>query len=168
MKINKMKFGKLPSGEEAQIYEIITDNGLKVKVTNYGATVTELHVPDRYGNIEDIVLGFDNLKQYLGAHPYFGSLIGRYGNRIGNAKFSIDGIDYKLTANENGNTLHGGKGFNRVLWKAEEIVNTNEAGLKFSYLSKHLEDGFPGNLKVEVIYLFTNNNEFKVSYFAIE
>ncbi|MBN2520600.1 MAG: galactose mutarotase [Bacteroidales bacterium] len=166
MEIKKSVFGKFPCGKEIFAFEITTDSGLYAKAINYGATVTELKVPDKEGKIDDIVLGFDKLKKYMGNHPFFGAAIGRYGNRIGGAKFTINGQEYKLTPNEKNNTLHGGKGFHRAVWDAEEVKNDSGAGIKFSYLSKHLEDGFPGNLKVEVTYLFTNQNEFKINYQA--
>ena len=168
MKIEKSLFGYIPDKTKVYLYTIETDSGLKAKVTNYGGILTSLFVPDKNGNFDDIVLGFDNLEQYLGDHPFFGAIIGRYGNRIGGAKFIINGEEYQLTQNENGNILHGGteKPFHKVLWNAEEIKKTDEIGLKFSYLSPDGEEGFPGNLNVEVIYKFTNNNEFKISYAA--
>lgn len=168
MRIEKDIFGYLPSGEQADIYTITMDGGLKAKITNYGGILTSLEIPDKVGNTDDIVLGFDNLEQYLGEHPYFGAIIGRYGNRIGGARFEIDGVEYKLSANENSNSLHGGneKPFHRVLWDTEEIQSDDSISLKFSHTSNDNADGFPGNLKVEVLYSFTNENEFKISYQA--
>lgn len=164
----KSFFGNTTDGKPVDIFSLETKGGLKVKVINYGGTLLSLEVPDKNGKLTDIVLGFDNIEQYLGPHPYFGALIGRYGNRIANGKFKIENKEYNLTVNNGANTLHGGelKAFHRVLWDIEEFENNEGLGLKMKHLSKDLEEGFPGNLNVEVIYFFSHKNEFKISYKA--
>lgn len=168
MKVEKKLFGKLSNGREIYAFDFNTKKGLKAQVITYGGTITRLEVPGKDGKIEDIVLGFDNLEQYVGDHPYFGAIIGRYGNRIGGAKFEIDGTVYNLTKNENNNILHGGseKPFDKVVWEANEFQNDKEVGVVLKHTSNDKEDGFPGNLKVEVTYIFTDNNEFKITYKA--
>ena len=124
-------------------------------------------MPDRDGNLGDIVLGFDNLKDYEEKSPYFGCIVGRYGNRIGDAEFTLDGNAYKLNANDGENHLHGGvKGFDKVVWDAEPIQNDKGVGLKLHYLSKDMEEGYPGNLDVTVTYMLTNDDELKIHYEA--
>lgn len=166
MNISKAEFGNV-NGETVYLYTLENNNGVKTSITNYGGLMTTLFVPDRSGNPGDIVLGFDNLDNYLKEHPYFGAVIGRYGNRIANGTFKIDGIAYKLAVNNGPNHLHGGiKGFDKVIWKAAEIKNTREVALKLTYLSKDMEEGYPGNLSVEMIYSLNNDNELKMEYFA--
>ncbi len=164
----KSIFGKTRDGQEVYMFKLETKGGLKVSIISYGGTITSLEIPDKNRNLVDIVLGFDNLEQYLGDHPFFGAIIGRYGNRIADGKFEIDGKEYKITPNNNGNTLHGGekKPFHRVVWDASELENEEGVGLKMKYLSEDLEEGFPGNLQVVVTYFFTHQNEFKISYNA--
>jgi aldose 1-epimerase len=167
MNIEKSLFGTLPNGEKVDLYTITTNNGMIAKVTNYGATLVSLFVSDKNGNQEDIVLGFDNLFSYLGDHPYFGCAVGRFCNRIGQGKFVINGKEFQLTKNEGENTLHGGvKGFHRILWDTYEINSKDGIGLKFKHTSLDGEEGFPGNLNIEITYLFTNNNEFRIKYQA--
>jgi aldose 1-epimerase len=134
----------------------------------YGAILVSLKVPDRAGVLADVNLGFDTLAGYLGAHPYFGAIVGRYGNRIAKARFAIDGVEYSLAANNNGNSLHGGlKGFDKVVWSAEAIQVADGVGLRMTYLSKDGEEGFPGNLAVTVVYMLTNANELTIDYEAV-
>lgn len=134
---------------------------------NYGCVVTSLKVPDKKGVLEDIVLGFDTIEQYQKESPFFGAVIGRYGNRIAKGTFSIDGVSYKLAINNGPNHLHGGiKSFDKVLWNVEENKSPEGPSLKFTYISKDGEEGYPGTLHVTVIYTLTDNNEFKVSYEA--
>lgn len=165
--ITKASFGKTDSGQNVDIYTLTNANGLVAKITNYGGTVTELWVPDDTGKLGDIVLGFDNLDDYEAKSPYFGSIIGRYGNRIAEGKFTLDGEQYTLATNDNQNHLHGGdRGFDKVVWDAEPFKNNKGVGLKLHYLSKDMEEGYPGNLDVTVTYTLTNKNELKIDYKA--
>ncbi|MHC4500730.1 MAG: aldose epimerase family protein, partial [Planctomycetota bacterium] len=117
MDVQKQKFGKTENGTDVDLYKLTNANGLKAAIMTYGAIVVSLEVPDRNGKLADIVLGFDSLEEYLKGHPYFGAIVGRYGNRIGKAKFTLNGVEYQLAANNNGNHLHGGiKGFDKVVW----------------------------------------------------
>lgn len=165
--IARAEFGKLPDGRLVDLYTLTNKNGLIIKVTNYGGTVTALSVPDKNGTLTDIVLGFDDLNEYLKATAYFGAIVGRYGNRIAKGKFTIDGITYPLAKNNGPNTLHGGIiGFDKVIWEATEINDRTGVGLKLHYLSKDGEEGFPGNLDITVTYMLTNANEFRIDYKA--
>lgn len=140
---------------------------MKMKVIEYGGIITELMVSDRNGVFEDVVLGYDSLEDYLQSNYYIGALIGRYGNRIANAKFELDGTKYQLHQNDGLNSLHGGdSGFHTRVWKGEEVSVINGTGLKLSYTSKDGEEGFPGNLTVEVTYTLTNNNALVIDYTA--
>jgi aldose 1-epimerase len=148
-------------------YTLTNKNGIQMQVMNYGGIITSLKVPDKNGKIEDIVLGYDSFSDYVKESPYFGALIGRYGNRIAKGKFKIDNQTYNLAQNNNGQHLHGGlKGFDKVYWNIEEIENEEGPALKLTYNSKDMEEGYPGNLVVEVIYVLTNNNELKLFYKA--
>jgi aldose 1-epimerase len=165
--VTKASFGKLPDGQEVSVYTLKNKNGIELQVINYGAIVTSLKAPDKNGTLEDIVLGFDSLAGYLTPAPYFGAVVGRYGNRIGKGKFKLDGKEYTLAQNNNGQHLHGGlKGFDKVFWNIEEASSTEGVALKLTYLSKDMEEGYPGNLKVEVLYILTDNNEWKIDYKA--
>lgn len=160
-------FGKLPDGAEIESYTLYNSRGASAKVITYGATLTELNVPDRHGKMGDVVLGFDDLQGYLGQHPFFGGTIGRYGNRIAKGKFTLDGKEYQLALNNGPNSLHGGQiGFNRRVWKAEALKDKDGASVRFGYLSKDGEENYPGNLKVSVTYTLTNTNELKLQYTA--
>jgi aldose 1-epimerase len=166
MNISKAEFGKA-HGEIVYLFTLENDKGLKTSITTYGGIMTSLFVPDKNGKLEDIVLGFDNLGDYLKDHPYFGALIGRFGNRIAKGSFKIDNKDFKLAINNGPNHLHGGiKGFDKVIWKSQEIKESDKVGLKLTYLSKDMEEGYPGNLSVEVIYTLNNSNELGIEYFA--
>ena len=166
-KVTKASFGKTPDGQNVDIYRLTNSSGAEVKITNYGGIVTALKVPDRKGTLGDIVLGFDNLDAYLRGHPYFGAIIGRYGNRIAKGRFTLDGVEYKLAVNNGENHLHGGiKGFDKVVWNASPLKVRNGAALRLTYLSKDGEEGYPGNLSVKVIYTLTNANELKIDYSA--
>jgi aldose 1-epimerase len=124
-------------------------------------------VPDKKGKLDDVVLGFETLEKYLAGHPYFGAIVGRYGNRIAKGKFILNGVEYTLATNNGENHLHGGiRGFDKVVWKVEQINKENEKGIQLSYLSKDGEEGYPGNLSCVVIYTLTNNNELKIQYEA--
>ncbi len=166
-KVTKEGFGKTPDGQDADIYTLTNSGGAEVKITNYGGIVTSLRVPDRNGKLDDIVLGFDNLDAYLKGHPYFGAIIGRYGNRIAKGRFTLHGVEYKLAVNNGENHLHGGtKGFDKVVWNAKPRKVANGAALELTYLNKDGEEGYPGNLSVKVVYTLTNANELKIDYSA--
>ncbi len=152
-------------GKKVSLYTLTNKNGVEVKISNYGGVVTSWMAPDKNGNKSNIVLGFTDLQGYLNKPPYFGALVGRYGNRIGNAQFKLDGQTYKLAANNGKNSLHGGlKGFDKVVWDA--TPSTDAATLSLSYMSKDGEEGFPGNLKVNVKYTLTDDNELEIDYTA--
>ncbi len=164
---DKAAFGKTPDGKAVSVYTLKNDAGMVVKIIDYGAIVTELWAPDREGRMDDIVLGYDNLEDYIAVTPYFGAIVGRYGNRIAFGEFSIDGESYELATNNDANHLHGGiVGFDKVVWKSEAYANKDAAGVKLRYLSKDGEEGYPGNLDVTVVYELTNDNELVVKYEA--
>ncbi|MFC1484231.1 aldose epimerase family protein [Candidatus Neomarinimicrobiota bacterium] len=163
----KTSFGQLMDGTPVDLYTLTNANECEMKITNYGCIVVSLKVPDRAGHLDDVVLGYEILEDYIENNPYFGAAIGRYGNRIGGAKFSLDGMEYKLAANDGNNHLHGGlKGFDKVLWIGEEIPGREGPTVKFTYLSKDGEEGYPGNLSVEIIYTLTDDNSLKIDYSA--
>lgn len=166
MSISKQPFGQV-DGKQAYLYTLTNIHGLKAGITNYGGIVVSLYVPDRHGKFDDVVLGYDHLDGYLKATPYFGAIVGRYGNRIAKGRFTLDGVEYKLAANNNGNALHGGlKGFDKVVWDAEPFMNDNEVGIKITYLSRDGEEGYPGNLTATVWYSLTNADELRLRYDA--
>src|SRR5947199_587281 len=145
-KITKESFGKTSDGQNLDIYTLTNRRGAEVKITSYGGIITSLKVPDRNGKLGDIVLGFDNLDAYLKGHPYFGAIIGRYGNRRANGRFTLHSVEYKLAVNNGENHLHGGiKGFDKVVWNAKPRKLANGAALELTYLSKDGEEGYPGN-----------------------
>ena len=167
MNISVEKFGKTSEGEEVLAYTLTNASGMEARIITYGAIIQSLKTPDRDGKLADIVLGFDDLKDYLGAHPYFGAIVGRYGNRIAKGKFTIDGKEYTLAQNNGVNALHGGlKGFDKKVWKAEELTGDKAVGLKLSYTSPDGEEGYPGELRSSVTYWLTNDNELKMEYAA--
>jgi len=167
MKTAKRIFGHTPDGREVHIFTLMNKSGITAEITNYGGIVTSLVVPDRDGVPGDIVLGFDTLEDYLAGQPYFGALVGRYANRIANARFELDGKVYQLAANNGNNHLHGGiRGFDKLLWSYEIFDNTAAASLRLSCLSPNGDEGYPGNLSVVVIYSLTDNNELKIEYKA--
>jgi len=160
-------FGVTPEGDSVRQFTFSNANGMEVKIINYGGIITNLKVPDKNGSIEDVVLGFDNLEDYLKSSPYFGAIVGRYGNRIAKGKFTIDGLEYSLAVNNGENHLHGGlKGFDKVVWDAEIFEHEIEVGLKLHYLSNDMEEGYPGNLNVEVVYTLNEANEIQINYHA--
>jgi aldose 1-epimerase len=166
-RITKEPFGTTADGTGVDLYTLTNANGCEAKITNYGGIVVALHVPDREGNLSDVVPGFDSFEPYLGDHPYFGALIGRYGNRIGKARFTLDGVEYELAANNGENHLHGGlRGYDKVVWTAESIEDTDGPVLKLEYLSPDMEEGYPGNLSIEVLYRLTDDNGLRIDYRA--
>ncbi|HDR51442.1 MAG TPA: galactose mutarotase [Mariniphaga anaerophila] len=172
MKVQTTTFGKLPDGREAQLFTITGNNGLRVQMTNYGGIITQINMPGKDGTTANVVCGFDKLEHYLseaylGSYPYFGSIIGRFGNRIAKGELEIEGEQYKLAVNNGPNHLHGGiTGFDRRLWNAKTFEEKDVAGVELSYLSPHLEENYPGNLTVKCIYSLTAKNELVLEYFA--
>ena len=163
--MNKNDFFKNIKGKETTIYVLKNRNGLISEITNYGARIVSFWVPDNNGNFDDIVLGFDNIDDYINAkEKYFGATIGRYGNRIKEGKFLINDKEYYLEKNNGLNHLHGGNmGFSDVVWNAKQIDNQT---LELNYFSKNMEEGYPGNLNVKIIYHLNNKDELKIEYFA--
>ena len=167
MKITSDHFGVTPEGQEVQLFSLSNDQGMEVRITNYGGIITAIYVPDRNGKLDDVVLGHETLEGYLYRSRYFGALIGRYANRIANARFCLHGISYSLAKNNGANHLHGGsKGFDKVVWSAREIQDSGVAALELTYRSKDGEEGYPGNLEARVTYVLANRNELRIEYFA--
>lgn len=172
MSVDQHDFGVTPDGDSVELYTLTNDQGMTMEVTNYGGIITSLRVPDRDGNLEDVVLGFDSLsaytsEEYRAANPYFGALIGRYGNRIDGGEFSLNGETYTLETNDGTNHLHGGhEGFDQVVWSAESVEQDGEVGVILSHTSPQGRGGYPGRLDVEVTYTLTNENEVVVDYHA--
>jgi len=168
MKHEKAQFGKTAEGTPVDLYTLSDGKGTTVKITTYGAIITELIVPDRNGKPGNVVLGFDNLDQYLKGHPFFGAVAGRVANRIAKGKFTLDGKTYTLAVNNGPNHLHGGlKGFDKKVWKADDVrAGDNEASLKLIYTSPDGEEGYPGTLTATVVYTLTDQNELKMEYTA--
>src|SRR5215469_13267096 len=163
----KTPWGKTPDGQPVDLYTLTNKNGVAATITTYGGAVVSWKVPDRQGKLGDVVLGYESLDGYVSDKSYFGAIIGRYGNRIGHAQFTLDGKTYTLAKNNGENTLHGGiKGFNRAVWTAREISAKDGQALELTYLSKDGEEGFPGNLHVRVVYTLTDANELKIEYSA--
>ncbi len=166
MNVIKENFGNVDN-KEIYLFTIKNENGMEVNITNYGGIVTSILVPDKNGDFDDVVLGYDNLDGYLKETPYFGAIVGRYANRIAKGKFTLDGVEYILAANNGENHLHGGiKGLDKVVWDAEEFQSEDGAGVKLHYLSPDGEEGYPGNLDITVFYTLTNSNELKIEYSA--
>jgi aldose 1-epimerase len=157
-------FGKTHDGQEVHLYTLSNKSGVEVAITDFGATTVSIKVPDRNGKLGDVILGFDSVEGYENGTSYLGATVGRYGNRIGGAKFSLDGKEYALPKNDGANHLHGG--FNKVIWDAAPGSLKNPSSLRLHYISKDGEEGFPGNLSVDVIYSVTDANELKIEYTA--
>ena len=165
--ISKEVFGQLPDGQTADLYTLTNANGMTVNITNYGGIITKLTAPDKNGEWADVVLGFDSLPPYLKGHPFFGALVGRYGNRIAKGKFKLNDQEYALPINNGPNALHGGlKGFDKVIWKTTEIKKDSTVGLELTYTSKDGEEGYPGNLDVKITYTLSNDNALLIEYSA--
>ncbi len=166
MKISEKLFG-FTDGKEIKIFTLENPKGAKVNIINYGAIVQSLYIGDREGRYEDIVLGFDSLKDYIQQTSYFGAIAGRYANRIAFARFALDGTTYQLNANDGKHHLHGGfKGFDKVVWDPKPFIDSSGACLELHYISKDGEEGYPGRLDVYVTYCLTNDNELKIDYRA--
>ncbi len=160
-------FGKLPDGTETRLFTLDNGRGMRATVTDYGAIVTSLVVPDRAGRAADVVLGYDSLESYLRATPYFGAIVGRYANRIARARFTLDGTPYTLAANDNGNSLHGGRrGFDKLPWQAEPFHDSTQAGVRLHLVSPDGDEGYPGRLDVTVTYALTDSSELRITYLA--
>ena len=165
--MEKKVFGTTADGKTADLYTLKNKNGMQVSITNFGATVVSIMVPDKAGKVADVALGYDDLAGYELNKNYLGVLVGRYGNRIAHGKFSIDGTEYTLAKNNGDNSLHGGiKGFNKAMWEAKDVSKGGEAAVEMKYVSKDGEEGYPGNLSVTVVYTLTNKNELKIDYSA--
>lgn len=169
--ITMKSFGQLPDGRQTHLFTLENASGLRADISDFGGTVVNLFVPDKNGKVADVSLGFDNAAQYLKQSPYFGALIGRYGNRIANGKFTLDGKTYSLPLNDKPGdipcSLHGGVvGFDKVLWQARPVILDGNPALVLSYVSKDGEQGYPGTLSVEVTYTVTAKNELRIDYRA--
>lgn len=167
MAVERAYFGTTAEGDTIETFTLRNAGGMAVEVITYGGIITSLSTPDREGTMADIVLGFDALEPYLAQPPYFGALIGRYGNRIGGARFTLDGRTYMLAANDGPNHLHGGvRGFDKVVWSGEPFENATDRGVVLRYTSPDGEEGYPGTLAVQVTYTLTDANELAVDYLA--
>ncbi len=161
--INTKAYGITADGAAVDEYTLTNASKIEVKIITYGGIMTSLRVPDRHGQMDNVVLGFDTLAAYEAGNPYFGALIGRYGNRIANARFTLNGKTYTLAANNGPNALHGGlKGFDKRVWAAKPAPS----GVELSYLSRDGEEGYPGNLTTKVVYTLTDQNELRIDYTA--
>jgi aldose 1-epimerase len=167
MHISKQPFGNTAEGLPVDLYTMVNDHGMEVKITNYGGIIVSIVVPDRQGKLADVVLGFEILTPYLDRHPFFGAVAGRYANRIAGAKFSLNGVEYTLAQNNGPNHLHGGlKGFDKAVWQAEEFSGQEGVGVNLTYLSPDGEEGYPGALTAKVVYTLNNDQALKIDYFA--
>lgn len=166
--LSSKSFGQTPSGESVTLFTLRNTSGMEVQIMNYGGIITKILTPDKNGTIEDVVLGFETLDEYIKDTPFFGASVGRYGNRIAKGKFSLDGVGYQLALNNNGNALHGGlKGFDKVVWQVISASETAEGPkIVLKYISKDMEEGFPGNLTVHLSYILTAKNELSIEFSA--
>ena len=168
MALQKIAFGQTADGKRVDLYTLTNAGGMQVKITTYGATVVSLVVPDRNGKPADVVLGYDSLEEYIAGGNYFGCIVGRYANRIAGGKFTLNGTQYRLAANEGGNHLHGGlRGFDKVVWQAQEYEDNSDVGLRLSYKSPDGEEGYPGNLACTVSYTLGAANVLRIEYLAV-
>jgi aldose 1-epimerase len=167
MNINKQPFGATLDGAAVDLYTLSNDNGLEARITNYGGIVVSLLAPDKTGALADVVLGHESLAGYLTASPYFGCIVGRYGNRIAKGRFALNGVEYSLATNDGPNSLHGGLvGFDKKVWQASGVIIESGAGVVLRHTSSDGEEGYPGQLHVVVIYILTNANELRIAYSA--
>jgi aldose 1-epimerase len=166
-KMNVEPFGKNAEGQAVRVYTLTNQAGAEARILNYGGILVSLKVPDRAGKLADVVLGFDNIDGYLQDKSYLGALVGRYGNRIAQGKFSLGGATYTLAKNNGVNSLHGGDvGFNRKMWEARDVTGSSDPSLELIYISKAGEEGYPGTLSVKVVYTLTADNALKIDYSA--
>jgi aldose 1-epimerase len=171
-KITKLAWGTLPNGQVVDRYTLTNSKGMSISIITLGGALQSVRVPDRHGHLKNVTLGFNSLAgytspAYAASNPYFGALIGRYGNRIGGAKFTLDGQTFNLPANNGPNTLHGGKiGFDKVVWGAQPVTGGGKVGLRLNYTSADGEQGFPGTLPVTVVYTLDNSNRIHMDYTA--
>ena len=167
MKVEIQNWGETPDGQAVQLYTIVNGRGFEARITNYGGIVVSLKVPDGDGRLDDVVLGYDTLPEYVDDLSYFGCIVGRYANRVAGGRFTLNGVEHTLTANERWNHLHGGiKGFSKVVWGSEALEKDDSAGVRLTYLSHDGEEGYPGNLRAEVSYLLTEDDELRIEYTA--
>ena len=167
MKIKRQHFGTLADGTEISLYTLVNDTGMRTTITNYGGIVVSLTAPDRDGNFADVVLGFDTLQEYVEHSPFFGAIVGRYGNRIANGKFVLNGVEVVLAQNDGQNHLHGGlRGFDKRVWDSRAVETAEGPALELTYTSPDGEEGYPGTLSVKVVYTLTNDNALKIGYTA--
>ena len=165
--VTKSSFGTLADGTAVDVYTLTNAHGVEMRATNYGAIIVSLKVPDKTGALGDVVLGYNKVDDYVKDSPYFGAIVGRYGNRIGGARFTLDGKTYQLTANDGVNTLHGGlKGFDKLLWTATPVTRPDGAALQLSLTSKDGDEGYPGTLQLTVTYTLTDANALVIDYLA--
>jgi aldose 1-epimerase len=161
--MTKKELGRTADGRPIDLYTLTNKNGVEARISNYGATVVSLQIPDRNNRFADVVLGYDSLKGYVDDNAYFGGTIGRYANRIAGGRFNLGGMTYAVARNDGENHLHGGfQGFNKVVWETEHILNHEPSVLPLNYLSKDGEEGYPGHLKVQLIYTLTEHNELRI------
>ncbi len=166
--MSKESFGNAPDGTPVYLYTLSNSHGMEARIITFGGIIVSLKVPDRDGNLADVVLGFNTPGEYVKNHDYFGALIGRYGNRIARGKFTLDGKEYQLATNNGPNHLHGGKvGFDQKVWEADEAESEPGRALVLKYVSKDGEEGYPGTLSVKVRYAVTDSNELKIEYSAV-
>lgn len=167
MSTDPVVFGTTPDGKSVMLYTLRNAAGMEAKITNYGGIIVSLTAPDKNGAYADVVLGYDSLAGYIRVTPYFGALIGRYGNRIGKGQFTLDGTAYQLTVNDGANHLHGGTvGFDKVVWDAKQVTTADGPGLVLTYVSKDGEEGYPGTLTATVTYTLKANNELVMDFAA--
>ncbi len=167
MSIERKPYGVMPDGTNVEIIHLTNASGARLDVITYGCRVVGLTVPDRNGEFGDVVMGFENLEQYIAKVNFQGAAVGRYANRIGGAKFELDGKSYHLTVNEGKNQLHGGKGFAEKVWKVEKVEDGSSPAVTFCYLSVDGEEGYPGNLEAKITYTLTEDNAWKIDYSAV-
>jgi len=166
-RISRLPFGTTADAKPVELFTLTNAHDVEVRAMTYGATIVWLHAPDREGHLDDIVLGYPTLAGYLAQSPYFGAIVGRYGNRIAKGRFTLDGKAYQLATNNGPNHLHGGvKGFDKVVWSAEPAETDTSATVTFSYVSPAGEEGYPGTLRARVTYTLTDRDELRVDYLA--
>ncbi len=165
--VKKQAFGSTADGTPVDLYTLCNASGFEVAITNYGGIVVSVKTPDRNGNIGDVVLGFDSLDGYLKQHPFFGALVGRYGNRIANGRFRLDGVEYKLATNNGKNHLHGGiRGFDKAVWQARGLDTPDGPAVELTHVSRDGDEGYPGTLTATVVYTVTPKDELRIDYSA--